>query len=336
MTAYFRSQRPQQLADLIQRTHDHFHQAGRWGEGAAAALGYACLSCQHTQRAVQYLTEAVALHQRSNPNSGLNDSTLAEYYRNLAHAHSGLGHTKDAVDAAAGAVVCWGTGHNERAGTLETLKTVLRNAKDLDKYVQLLDAEVGQTKKDSPILRKMIGIVYEERKEFAKAIVHLKLAIEMQPNDTEIHEKLMACYDAVKDTDAATKQLLARIDLHRHDLALYQQLALRLKNNEVEAERAATSIIEASPNEAENHAAMAELRQTQNRWAEAIPHWEQVAELRKLEPNGLLKLAEAQLHEKQWDSAKATIKKLRKTEWPPRFNTVENQLKHLETQIPME
>jgi tetratricopeptide (TPR) repeat protein len=107
-----------------------------------------------------------------------------------------------------------------------------------------------------------------------------------------------------------------------------------MKNNEAEAERAATSIIESSPNEAESHTAMAELRQKQNRWAEAIPHWERVAEFRRLEPAGLLKLTEAQLHEKQFDEARKSIDKLQKTEWPSRFNDVVNQTRQLQERLP--
>ena len=107
-----------------------------------------------------------------------------------------------------------------------------------------------------------------------------------------------------------------------------------MKDNEAEAERAATSIIESAPNESESHTALAELRQKQNRWAEAIPHWERVAELRRLEPTGLLKLTEAQLHEKQWDEARQSIGKLQKTEWPSRFNNVVEETRRLQEQLP--
>lgn len=66
-------------------------------------------------------------------------------------------------------------------------------------------------------------------------------------------------------------QLRQLIDLQPHDLELYKQLAERMSDNLQESERSATSIIESSPNEAESHAAMAELRQNQDRWAEADP-----------------------------------------------------------------
>ena len=112
------------------------------------------------------------------------------------------------------------------------------------------------------------------------------------------------------------------------------QLADRLLEDEEESERAETSIVEASPTEAENHAKLAERRESQDRWAEAIVLWERVADLRKLEPNGLLKLAAAQIHEEQWDNARSTIDKLRKTEWPARFTEVKSETSALEMQIP--
>ena len=107
-----------------------------------------------------------------------------------------------------------------------------------------------------------------------------------------------------------------------------------MKDNLQESERSATSIIESSPNEAESHAAMAELRQNQDRWAEAIPHWEQVARYRKLEPTGLLKLAEAQIHEEKFSEAKMTLSTLLHTEWPARFGDVDSLVRQLQESFP--
>lgn len=336
MTAYFRSQRPQQLVDLIEKTDEYFHAGGRWTEGNIAEFGRGCQGCNQSERAVRYLTEAVALHQRANPGAGLNNGTLADYYSVLASSNSDLGRTKEAVEAASAAIICWAPNRSERSNSLETLNSVLRQAKDLDDFVKYLDGEAGRTGQDSPILRKAIGLIYQQRNEFAKAITQLQLAVDLQPNDAAIHNALIACFDANENRAAATKQLLKLIDLHRNDLGLYLQLTERLKDNEAESERAATSIVDASPNEAENHAALAELRQQQGRWSEAIPEWQQVAELRKREPNGLLKLVAAQLHEKQWNDARATINKLRKTEWPTRFTDIQQQASQLENQIPKE
>jgi tetratricopeptide (TPR) repeat protein len=334
MAAYFHSQRPEQLIELVKQTDTHFHAGGRWAEGNIAEFAKGCLGCNLLELSVGYFNEAIALHQRNNPGHGPGDVSLSDWYQHLAQAHSTLGQTRQAVDAASGAIICWGPRHDQRAASLAKLNQVLSESKDLAAYVQHLDQESAKTGQDSPILRKALGQVYQARKEFRQAIAQFQAAVALQPNDKEVHQSLIACYDATKDNNLATRQLLKLIDFDRHDLALYQQLAERLKDNEAEAERAATSIIEAAPNEAENHAALAELRQKQNRWDEAIPHWEQVAEQRRLEPTGLLKLAEAQLHQKQWDTARRSIEKLQKTEWPARFNDVSNHTRRLQEQLP--
>ena len=334
MTCYYKADRVQQLADLLQQTHDHFHAQGRWTEESIAALARECLTVGEFTRTVTYISEAISLNQRNNPASGLNNQPLSDYYGVLASANSRLGKTREAVDAASAAIVCWGSRSQKREQQLNNLSEILNSAPDLDEYVRYLDREATRTGQDSPILRKAIGLTYQKRSDHLSAIAQLKLAIQLQPHDAEIYRGLMSSYDSVGDQSSATAQLMKLIELRSHELALYQELSIRLQDNEVEAERAATSIIEAAPGEAENNAAMAELRQKQNRWAEAIPFWRQVAELRKLEPQGLLKLTEAQLQIKDWAGAKASISKLRATDWPARFSEVQLQTSRLEALIP--
>jgi hypothetical protein len=52
-----------------------------------------------------------------------------------------------------------------------------------------------------------------------------------------------------------------------------------------------------------------------------------------LEPTGLLKLTAAQIHEKQWDKARESLRKLQMRSWPPRFSDVENQIRKLEEKL---
>ena len=59
-----------------------------------------------------------------------------------------------------------------------------------------------------------------------------------------------------------------------------------------QAERAYATIVETLPNESESHAMLAEVREKQSRWSDAAAHWSRVAEIRKLEPTGLLKLGQ--------------------------------------------
>ncbi|HEY2882686.1 MAG TPA: tetratricopeptide repeat protein, partial [Pirellulales bacterium] len=348
IVAYFHSSRGDEMKDLVKQTDEYFHKDGRWTEGNIAMFGNACLDCDLAEKASGYLNEAIALHQRANNQRVLNDGTLSEYYRHLAQAESKLKHTKLAVDAASSAVVCWGPTVSQRADALNNLRAVLASADDLTEYVKQWDAEVAKTGQDSPILRKAIGQVYQQqanqsgdnearrKASFEKAVEQLKLAADLQGNDKELYEALLNCYDALKKNAEATKQLEQLIAVNSHEIDLYRQLARRLNDEPAEAERAITSIVEVGAKEAENHQALAEYRQQQNRWDEAIDQWQDVAKLRSLEPNGLLRLAEAQLHQKQWDAARKTIEKLERTEWPSRFGNTYNEANNLQQRLQRE
>jgi tetratricopeptide (TPR) repeat protein len=230
-----------------------------------------------------------------------------------------------------GAIVCWGPQQRQRQDALNRLKQVLQSAKDLPEYVKQLDAEAAKTGQDSPILRKAIAQVFQAQRKLLEAAAQFELAIQLQPGDKELYEGLAGCFG---DNEHAIQILLRIIQVDPHSLKRYEELADHLKDDPAQAERAITSLIEAGATEAENHAALAEYRQKQNRWDEAIGQWSEVAKLRALEPNGLVRLAEAQLHQKQWDAARATIEKLQRTEWPSRFNDVANQTRRLQDQLP--
>jgi DNA-binding SARP family transcriptional activator len=94
-------------------------------------------------------------------------------------------------------------------------------------------------------------------------------------------------------------------------------------------ERALTSIVEVLPRETESHTMLAEIRQNQNRWDDAISHWKRVAELRALEPTGLLKLTEAQIHEGHWSDARQSLEALTSKSWPDRFGNVHAEARKL-------
>ena len=134
--------------------------------------------------------------------------------------------------------------------------------------------------------------------------------------------------------DKATKQLLALVDFDRHDVKLYVQLADRLKTDPAEAERAATSIVETDPGEAKNHRALAQLRQRQNAWDQAIDEWTEVDALQPLEPTGLVGLAQAQAHQKQWDRLRKTLDALNAKHWPPRFAGALQKAESLRKKLP--
>jgi tetratricopeptide (TPR) repeat protein len=172
-----------------------------------------------------------------------------------------------------------------------------------------------------------------ERGAIPKAIVQLRQAIALQPNNQETHRLLAECLDKQGDKEKVILALLEAADAARRDIKLYEELGRRLADQPREAERAYTSIVEVVPSESEGHALLAEIRQQQNRWTEAATQWEQVARIRALEPTGLLKLAAAQIHLHQWEQAEQTLNKVRSRSWPPRFGDVAHQVRELEGQI---
>ncbi len=144
---------------------------------------------------------------------------------------------------------------------------------------------------------------------------------------------LLECYEKLKDQSKIVAQLLRMTDLQPREIDLYRRLGAQLSNDPAQQERAYTSIVEATPSESEGHVMLAEIRQSQNNWDAASKHWEAVAEIRKLEPTGLLGLAKAQIHQRQWPAAEKTLDKLRNTKWPKRFDEVKAQMRELQRQV---
>jgi tetratricopeptide (TPR) repeat protein len=339
MRAYFHTTfhttRQDELAATREAADVHFRVDGRWQESAIAALADICRETRLYEHARTYYGEVIPLHQRSQPNRGIGNGTLSQYYGKLAEACAGLDDTPAAVDAACQAVVSWGPRHDNRQSALNSLKSVIQDATDLDAFVVEFDAQVAETKLDNHMVRKALGQVYLERDEFDKALVQLRLAVALQPNDPDIHAALVGCFDGRQDAQGAVGQRIASLQLSRRDIELYKDLGRRLVALEqpLQAERAYTSLVEMLPHESEGHAALAEIRQTQNRWADAADHWRQVAEIRALEPTGLVRLAEAQIQLEQWDEALATLRKLDTTVWPSRFGNIHDQVRNLEGRI---
>jgi tetratricopeptide (TPR) repeat protein len=167
----------------------------------------------------------------------------------------------------------------------------------------------------------------------------LRIAAEVQPNDAETHQALLACYDHEGDQQAAVEQLLAWRLLAVRDVKLYDDLGNRLAKlgQAAEAERAITSIVEVLPAESESHQLLAEIRQRQNRWAEAVVQWEQVARIRELEPTGLVGLCGALIHERRWAEAGDALARLKQKAWPARFEnppeSLRDKIRGLEEQL---
>jgi tetratricopeptide (TPR) repeat protein len=335
LRAYHRSGRQTDLLALLRETDERFRKPPLWGLNVLATLAESCRENGLFSQGVAYFKELIPQYERARPNRGVGDGNLANYYAGLAQCHAGLKQTAEAVEAASAAIVAWGPNRQNRQHALTTLRQVLTDAPDLDGFVRLLDKLAAESGADKPIIRKAVGQVYLARNQFPAALVQLRLTAELQPDDTEARQLLVECLDKQGDKAAAAREVLAAAQLFRRDIGRYRDLGQRLAvlNQPEESERAYTSIVEALPTEAESHQLLAEVRQGQNRWPEAIRHWQRTAELRSLEPTGLLGLAAAQVHEKQWAAAADTLRKLRAKPWPERFREALNQLGNLEKQV---
>lgn len=334
LKAYNGAERKQKRDEFLVETEAYFRDNNIWIESNMAQLASCMVEIQRHKSAVKYYAELIPLHQRSAPNQGIGNGTLSAYYQTLSRAHVHLGNTIEAVDAAASGIVAWGKRHEQRKTATYAMKSAIISSKNRDKFIAHLDKQAQETGSDSALIRKVLGMVLGEIEQHDKAVKQLKIAIELQPTDVETHEALTKSYAALKQPDAAVAQMLTQLDFDRHNLDLYKQVADRLSENKELSERAATSLVEAAPLEAEHHQALAEFREKQDRWGDAIAHWQHVAELRSLEPTGLLQLAAAQIHEKRWDAAKVTVQKLNQKQWPERFRKVEDEIRKLQALLP--
>jgi tetratricopeptide (TPR) repeat protein len=330
--SYFRTNRKAEMLGLLKQSDEYFHEKDRWGEAPMAMLAGSCLQVQQYEQSLVYYKELIPLHERTAPNRGIGDGTLSGYYGGESQAFAGLKRMPEAIEAASAAVISWGNNLRNRSQALDGLRGVIRSCDKLDEYIASLDAQTEKTGHDNAYVRKALGQVLNERGQFDKAIVQLRIAHELQPNDGEIYDALITCFDRKNDPQGAIRELLAKAQFTRRDIGLFKNLGERLaKLHEAgESERAYTSIVEVLASEAESHTMLAEVRESQNRWAEAIDQWRQVIRLRTLEPTGLLRLAAAQIHESQWDEGTETVKQLRAKAWPQRFDNTESQIQQLE------
>jgi hypothetical protein len=309
----------------------------RWHEHAIAQVARTCVVTHRSQRAAELWQEAINLHTRGRSNRGIADGTLGGYYQALAQAHAQLGNTVAAVDAAAGGVIAWGSNRHQRGLALHRLHAVLSAAKDLGAYVKHLDGEVAKSGLENPLLRKTIAKVYQGRREFKRAAEQLELSVEAQPNDAETHRMLITVYDSLGQAQRAADQLLAMARVRGHTPQLYVELGDRYAraNQPAMAERAYTTLVEMQPNEAAAQRALAGVREKQGHLDDAAIHWRQVIRVRSDEPGGVIGLAKVLLRLGKRAEAAEQIEKLRRTDWPDRFDdSVRQALRNLQRFVP--
>ncbi len=319
------------VRDILKQADARWRQRGRWTEDVMAALGKACLDCGLNEQAAAYFQEAIVHRQRSGADHGSGDKKLSEYWGSLAEARVRMGKTVEAVDAAVAATAS----SPDRKDAAKPLQSVLLQVEDLDAFVAQLDRQAKKSGVDNPVVRKEAGGAYKHMGNMDKAIVQLRMAAELRPDDAETHQALLGCYGTRGDKEGAVQEVLRWRDAARGDIHFYENLANRFEatGKVAEAERARTSIVDRLPAEASSHQLLAGIRQSQDRWDEAIVQWEQVARIRPLAPTGLIGLAGALIQQERWDEARAAVKKLHRTKWPDRFSDASEQIGELDQKL---
>lgn len=297
--------------------------------GSSAVLASVCLDAGLYEEAIRYYRLAMPAID-GGPQSNAQRESI---YSGLARCYSETGKLAEAVDAACRAVLYADRRGNRRDRNQETghLRRIFETAKPqaLTAYLDAYEKDVETTGLDNPLVRFALGKMYESREEFDAAEKQFLILTELQPNDDEILKALFELASRREDRDAAVRWLLERIRLQPRDPAFYKELGdlFIRQGNATEAERAYTSMAEILPGESEGHEALAKLREEQERYDEAIRQWYCVAEVRSLEPTGLLNVLRLQVEfKKQPEAARSTLKKLRDTKWPERFNDMKNDL----------
>ncbi len=290
-------------------------------EGDFIALARLAEEIEELDAAIPHYQTGIRKHESVRADRGIGNGTVSEYYREMAGIHSNLGQTKEAVDAASASIVSWGDNRRERTRSLKNLRSILADASDLDAFAKSIDKEGKESGLGNPVLRKAMGMVYLEAKKPKQAVEHLTLAIELQPGDAETHLKLIEALDAAGDKEAARTQLIEAIKQSPRDFKLIHDLRKRYDTAEmqIEGERAATHLVEATPNESESHHELAKVRMEQQQWNDALGHWRRVAELRKLEPTGLIGQIRTRLAAGEAQEARKLSARLSKEKWHSRF-----------------
>ena len=301
-------------------------------ESTIAALAQTTVETELPEDGVRLYREAINLRTRGSSAARGPDGTLATYYRYLSNGLSGLHRTKEAVDAAGAAIVAWGSSRKQRQKEIGNLDRILIEAKDLDGWTTMFEAEVTSFGLENPILRRALGRVLMRKNRPLDAAGHLRRAMDVEPDNLDLHRLLVQALDAAGRSDEAEVAQIAFARASGRKLAPWQSVFDRRVElgRAAAAERAATELVEMMPLESEGHAALAEIREQAERWEDAAFQWQEVASIRSKEPTGFLRRAKALIRAGKADVAREVIRHLKSTNWPDRFEDVEKQVRKLE------
>jgi uncharacterized protein HemY len=207
-------------------------------------------------------------------------------------------------------------------------------AADLKAIVALLDRKAAENGDDSSFLRRALGKALLDREQAGDAEMQLRIALQLQPQDSDAWTWLLSSLDKQLKKQAAVDALLDHSDMNRRNTGLYRELYRRWKaQDEALAERAATSIVEVASEEADHHSVFAEIRSEEGSLAATMAHRQRAADLRREDPTLLVRLAEAQIRFGDKTAARGTLSRLATTKWDERFADIPNEIQRLRKQL---
>ena len=319
--------RDQEGRALVAEGEKRLKDQDRWEQNGIGQLAETCFDCEYWEPGATYFEELVRIQERYRRAGYRNEDQIAHGYGRLANCLVNLGREDEAVKAASAAVVVFGNRMDNRQRALDDLVRVLASLKDLGAYVAKYDAEVAETGLDAPVIRKSLGRVWLDRKEWSKAEAQLRAARELSPMDRQVHEMLVAALDGRKAPAEAIVALRESVRYAPGDLNLLTQLAKRLlaAGDGEEAERVFTTYVEREPMEAAGHRMLAEEWQREKRFDAAIAQRKIARDLRTYDPEVWFELVGTLRAAGQGDEARAELTEMIRREWRPEFGDVRDK-----------
>ena len=316
--------RREAAADLADRIRKKGVEEKWWDRSKAAALAKACLEVGLFDRAAASYLEAIRDLERRTPGPS---ATKSSWYRKLSEAYRKLGRFDEAVEAAASAILAWGSNRRGRTEALRNLVEVLGAVPDLDAWIARYEKRVAAEGADAPLIRKTLGRLLLLRGETAKAHRQLLAARELEDGDEEVHRALLTACDRLGRPREAVEVLRRWILRFPRKTELYGRLAKRLLalGQEDEAERARLSGVEVLPEEAESHRALARFFEKGGRFKEAAVQWRRTASARPEDPEGLFGLARVLRKLGRSEEARKVLREILDRTYEKRFGEVKRK-----------
>ncbi|MCA9062144.1 MAG: hypothetical protein KDA96_03775 [Planctomycetaceae bacterium] len=290
-----------------------------------------CESCQLWEQAAELYNSGI---QKTGWPAGANPA-LSGAFASLSVYQAHLGQITQAVDSAAAAWTVCGNDPERRQQAEGRLEEALKLARDLSEVVAHLDARASETGEDSSMLRRNLGNALMQAGQHELAEKQLRVALEFQPQDAVTWQNLVACLDAQHQPESAVEALIDELETERRNVELYRRLFDRQKRlgRVVEAERAATSIVELGTSEPNHQAALAELRESEGDLSAAVIHWQHAVEMKQEDPELLMRLGKIHLKAGHRSEARRVLNRLQTAEWDERFKDLPEQIRSFRRQL---